>query len=365
MLKYFYFKKDSLEASKTLTNVQIQIGDSMTQSTTVAVDRIFTGSTKLDGDGIVEFVKWLCFVSEIELKYCPPRMYSLQKIVEISYYNMSRIRLQWTRIWNILGEHFNKAGCSTNEEVAFFAIDSLRQLAMKFLEKGEFANFRFQKDFLKPFEHIMKRNSSFSIRDMVLQCIAQMVKSQAQNIKSGWKNVFGVFHLAASQNNERILNFSFDIVTEIIRNYVEKYFMNIVDSFQDAIKCLSEFACNLLSPDISIEAIGHIRVCAGFVAREPNFFVDQGYEDLKSVPESDLVWMKGWFPILFELSCIINRCKLDVRTRGLTVMFEIIKTYGETFRTQWWNDLFNIVFRIFDNMKLPEALVEVILQFLY
>lgn len=47
-----------------------------------------------------------------------------------------------------------------NEDVAFFAVDSLRQLSMKFLEKGEFANFRFQKDFLRPFEHIMKRNRS-------------------------------------------------------------------------------------------------------------------------------------------------------------------------------------------------------------
>lgn len=31
---------------------------------------------------------------------------------------------------------------------------------MKFLEKGELANFRFQKDFLRPFEHIMKKNRS-------------------------------------------------------------------------------------------------------------------------------------------------------------------------------------------------------------
>ena len=124
----------------------------------VAVDRIFTGSARLDGDAIVEFVKWLCHVSEDELAATPARMYSLQKIVEISYYNMGRIRLQWTRIWNVIGEHFNKAGCNPNEEVAFFAVDSLRQLTMKFLEKGEFAHFRFQKEFLKPFEHIMKKN---------------------------------------------------------------------------------------------------------------------------------------------------------------------------------------------------------------
>lgn len=94
--------------SKTLANIQMQIGETVSQSVVVAVDRIFTGSVRLDGDAIVEFVKWLCYVSEDELAASPPRMYSLQKIVEISYYNMGRIRLQWTRIWNVLGEHFNK-----------------------------------------------------------------------------------------------------------------------------------------------------------------------------------------------------------------------------------------------------------------
>ena len=42
-------------------------------------------------------------------------------------------------------------------------------------------------------------------------------------------------------------------------------------------------------------------------------------------------------------------------------MFEIVKTYGEAFRPQWWKELFNIVFRIFDNMKLPESQIEVII----
>ena len=56
---------------------------------------------------------------------------------------MDRIRLQWMRSWNVIGEHFNKAGCNQNEEVAFFAVDPLRQLTIKFLEKIEFDNFRF------------------------------------------------------------------------------------------------------------------------------------------------------------------------------------------------------------------------------
>jgi len=45
--------------------------------------------------------------------------------------------------------------------------------------------------------------------------------------------------------------------------------------------------------------------------------------------------------------------------RGLTVMFEVMKTYGHTFEKHWWQDLFRIVFRIFDNMKLPEQQTEV------
>lgn len=338
-----------------------QINETGSQSVVVAVDRIFTGSVRLNGDAIIDFVRSLCIVSIEELNSFPPRMYSLQKIVEISYYNMGRIRLQWTRIWSIIGEHFNRAGCNPIDEIAFFSVDSLRQLAIKFLEKGEFASFRFQKDFLKPFEVIMKKNQSYAIRDMCVQCIAQMVKSQAQNLKSGWKNIFSVFHLAASSYDDRIVSLSFETLNEIIRQIADKYFLSILDSFTDAIKCLSEFACNPTQPDISIEAIGLIRQCALFVADRPRAFAENSGEDLKNVPEEDRVWVKGWFPILFELSCVINRCKLDVRTRGLTVMFEIMKTYGESFKQRWWKDVFNVVFRIFDNMKLPEAQVEVIL----
>ncbi|XP_062506854.1 brefeldin A-inhibited guanine nucleotide-exchange protein 1-like isoform X3 [Corticium candelabrum] len=334
---------------KRIAAIQESLGETSSQSVVVAVDRIFTGSMRLDAEAIVDFVEWLCVVSIDELSSPQgPRMYSLQKIVEISYYNMPRIRLEWSRIWQVLGDHFNKVGCHANEEVAIFAVDSLRQLAMKFLERGELPNFRFQKDFLRPFEHIMKRNRSPTIRDMVVRCVAQMVHSQATNIKSGWKNIFSVFHLAASDLDEGIVELAFQTTATIF----EQYFAATIDSFQDAVKCLSEFACNAAFPDTSMEAIRLIRHCAKHVADAPQMFREYGAEE--NVNEDDRVWVKGWFPVLFELSCVINRCKLDVRTRGLTVMFEVMKTYGSTFLQHWWRDLFRVVFRIFDNMKLPE-----------
>ncbi|XP_074598871.1 ADP ribosylation factor guanine nucleotide exchange factor Sec71 isoform X2 [Brevipalpus obovatus] len=344
------------------------INETSSQSVVVAVDRIFTGSTRLDGDAIVDFVNALCQVSEEELfSSHHPRMFSLQKIVEISYYNMGRIRLQWSRIWEVLGNHFNRVGCSGNEEVAFFAIDSLRQLSMKFIEKGEFANFRFQKDFLRPFEVIMEHNKSPAIRDMVVRCIAQMVNSQAKNIKSGWKNIFSVFRLSATESDESIVELSFQTTSHIINVHSEKNFHLMIDSFQDAVKCLSEFACNQKFPDTSMEAIRLIRICAQYVAERSNKFRDfvmetpskEGSPSASMITETDKEWIRGWFPILFELSYIVTNCKLDVRTRGLTVMFEIIKTHGDMFQKHWWNDLFKIIFNIMlGNMKMSDVETE-------
>lgn len=49
----------------------------------------------------------------------------------------------------------------------------------------------------------------------------------------------------------------------------EKYFHATIDSFQDAVKCLSEFACNASFPDTSMEAIRLIRNCAKYVYDNP------------------------------------------------------------------------------------------------
>jgi len=117
-------------------------------------------------------VQALCTVSWEEIESTTvteePRIYLLQKIVEISYYNMNRIRLEWSKIWSSLGEHFNKVGCHKNLRISTFAVDSLRQLSMKFLEKGELAHFQFQKDFLAPFAFIYVNNSSAQIKDLVI-----------------------------------------------------------------------------------------------------------------------------------------------------------------------------------------------------
>lgn len=57
------------------------------------IEQIFQNTVTLPSDVIVEFFTALCSISSEELNQIPPRVFSLQKLVEISYYNMSRIRM--------------------------------------------------------------------------------------------------------------------------------------------------------------------------------------------------------------------------------------------------------------------------------
>ncbi len=91
---------------------------------TVAADMVFSSSASLSGTAIVDFVQALSDVSWEEIQSSGltenPRLFSLQKLVEISYYNMGRIRMEWSNIWAILGEHLNMVCCHPNVHVSAF-----------------------------------------------------------------------------------------------------------------------------------------------------------------------------------------------------------------------------------------------------
>jgi brefeldin A-inhibited guanine nucleotide-exchange protein len=173
------------------------------QAMTVMVDRIFTGSNNLSGASIVSFVAALCEISWEEVSNTAPgvvRMYCLQRLIEMSFYNMGRIRLEWVNLWHKLGEHFIQVCTFPNAAVGFFALDKLRQLAMKFLDLEELSNFKFQKDFLRPFEEILIKSMDPKIKDMVLACIQQMIQAKSKKFRSGWKSIFAALSKSSKES---------------------------------------------------------------------------------------------------------------------------------------------------------------------
>ncbi|CAL8462959.1 g2493 [Coccomyxa elongata] len=227
------------------------------------LNRMFVRSGLLDSEAIVEFVRALCHVAQEELRpTAAPRVYSLTKIIEISHFNMSRIRLVWNRIWAVLSDFFVEVGCHKNLQVAMYSVDSLRQLATKFLERDELANYSFQNDFLKPFVIVMRLSKALEIRELIIRCVSQMVLARVSNVKSGWKSMFMVFTTAANDESPMIVRLAFDTVEKIVREHFDYITETEVTTFTDCVNCLIAFTNNPHSLDVSLNAIAFLRFCA-------------------------------------------------------------------------------------------------------
>ncbi|KAI5480603.1 sec7 guanine nucleotide exchange factor [Pseudohyphozyma bogoriensis] len=326
--------------------------EARTRNINITADMIFSSTPQLSGTAIVDFVQALSDVSWEEIQASglaeQPRVFCLQKLVEISYYNMNRIRLEWSNIWHILGEHFNQVTCHTNAKVSFLALDSLRQLAMRFLEKEELANFKFQKDFLKPFEYAMVHNNHPDARDMVLQCLHQMIQARVQNLRSGWRTMFGVFSAAAKVLNERIAVQAFDIVQSVNK----EHFSRIIEfgSFADLTVCITDFCKISKYQRASLQAIEMLREVIPMMLSCPECPLCPNSTVVKSEANAnDDPMLRFWFPVLFGFyDVIMNGEDLEVRKRALDYLFDTLKKHGQTFPPEFWDTVCKeVLFPIF------------------
>ena len=299
------------------------------------VDKVFTNTANLNGEQIVDFVKALTEVSWQEIQSSgqseEPRTYSLQKIVEISGYNMTRVRMEWTKIWQVLGEHFNHVGCHSNTSVVVFALNSLRQLSMRFMEIEELPGFKFQKDFLKPFEHIINNSNQVSVKDLVLRCLIQMIQARGQNIRSGWRTMFGVFTVAAREPYESIVNLAFDNVIQV---YNTRFGVVISQgAFADLIVCLTEFSKNMKFQKKSLQAIETLKSSVPKMLRTPEcpLSVNSGLAPdapqpgaIPKQPTRQTQEEQFWFPVLFAFHDVLMTGEdLEVRSRFVSLSCHI------------------------------------------
>ncbi|KAI1006015.1 Protein transport protein [Podosphaera aphanis] len=331
-----------------------------------SVDRIFTSTANLSGVAIVHFVKALTDVSWEEIKISgqneSPRTYSLQKLVEISYYNMTRVRFEWTNIWAILGEHFNRVGCYNNIAVVFFALDSLRQLSMRFLEIEELPGFKFQKDFLKPFEHVISNSTVVTVKDMALRCLIQMIQARGENIRSGWRTMLGVFTIAAKEPHESIVNLAFENVSQV---YKTRFGVVISQgAFADLIVCLTEFSKNVKFQKKGLQAMETLNsiiptMLKTFecpISHKARAEADSLMKpaEVTKISEADTSQEDAfWFPVLFAFHDVLMTGEdLEVRSNSLNYLFDALIRYGGDFPPSFWDTLWrHLLYPIFMVLK--------------
>ncbi|KAK6202334.1 guanine nucleotide exchange protein for ADP-robosylation factor [Scheffersomyces amazonensis] len=309
----------------------------------VAVDKVFANSANLSGEAIVDFVKALSKLALEEIQSSGqsdnPRTFALQKVVDICGYNMNRIRLEWSQLWSILGETFNEVGCHSSIQISFFAIDSLRQMSMTFLEIEELSHFKFQKEFLKPFGYIIVHNGSLEVKGFVLECINHMILAKASKIKSGWKTIFEVLTAAAKENKESLVMTAYKLANWIHKDYIAE--VRAQDSFKELVICFTTLAKNerfqrvsLLSLDVLSRLINHIAQYS-FTESDSTTSTTNGVGN--GADKSELL-DKLWFPLLEGfVDIIMQGDELEVRARALNYLFTVISQYGEYFEIPFWD----------------------------
>ncbi|KAA3463053.1 brefeldin A-inhibited guanine nucleotide-exchange protein 1 [Gossypium australe] len=326
------------------------------------LNHVFAHSQRLNSEAIVAFVKALCKVSISELQSpTDPRVFSLTKLVEIAHYNMNRIRLVWSRMWNVLSDFFVSVGLSENLSVAIFVMDSLRQLAMKFLEREELANYNFQNEFLRPFVIIMWKSNSTEIRELIVRCISQMVLSRVRNVKSGWKSVFSVFTAAAADEHKNVVLLAFETMEKIVREYFPYITETEAATFTDCVRCLIRFTNSRFNSDVSLNAIAFLRFCAfklaegGLVCTDKSsgssvstvIKDDSGVQSFRDIDDPG----SYWGPLLTGLSKLTSDSRLAIRKSSLEVLFNILNDHGHLFSETFWLGVFSsVVLPIFDGV---------------
>ncbi|XP_028553370.1 brefeldin A-inhibited guanine nucleotide-exchange protein 2 isoform X2 [Dendrobium catenatum] len=331
------------------------------------MNHIFAQSQKLNSEAIIDFVKALCKVALEELRsMSDPRVFSLTKIVEISHCNMSRIRLVWSSIWNVLSDFFVTIGCSDNLSISIFAIDSLRQLAMKFLDREELANYNFQKEFMKPFIIVMRKSRSVEIRELIIRCVSQLVFSRVKSVKSGWRSMFMVFTTASYDEHKNIVLLAFEILERIIKDYFPYITETENATFTDCINCLIAFTNSRFSKDFSSQAISFLLFCASRLAEGD--FGKNMVASANNVPSSPLLEKREktntarfadkddhlllWFPLLAGLSELTFDMRAEIRKSALQALFYTLENYGHIFSLPLWDRVFDFVlFPLFDYVR--------------
>ena len=226
--------KDDLKSRPSMKNIEKEISINLQKKdiiskniSDVICDGIFSKTEKFDEESIIDFVTSLCIVSKSELtEYYHKRVFSLIKLSEVADFNIYRIQVQWVKIWKLIGEHFVYVITlkDQNQNIWTNALDNLKQIIGKLLQKQDLSIYNFQMDFFKPFEIIFRETKGSPERgQFVISYIYFIVGQYGRNIHSGWIVIFRILKEGFQRNDPRING---DIKATLQKIYEENLIIN-------------------------------------------------------------------------------------------------------------------------------------------
>ncbi|KAL3918887.1 MAG: hypothetical protein SGILL_004029 [Bacillariaceae sp.] len=282
-------------------------------------------------------------------------IYNLQKLVEVTHYNMdSRPRLVFADIWTTVSAHLTSTALHSNPAVAMYAVDSFRQLCTQYLQREELGVFEFQRRFLKPLETVMARSEISTTKELLLKCVERIILmfgspregTQGGQLRSGWRPVLTVLGLAGRDPDDEIAKLGFDLLTTQIKECLEQCadgeeatnaqgfllverFIDLVDALliyvegpheEMSLQCIDDLLklCDFLADESTVSPL--VRKRRSTLSIGP----DNGADKDEAAKNEEL---ELWWPILLGLSRSVGDARKKVRRKGLESLLKIILTH--------------------------------------
>lgn len=345
------------------------------------IEAIYERSSSLSAVAVKEFVLQLCQVSRLEIAvgnniapdsdlnqvayrqkhtlldsklasgeqfhHTQPNIYNLQKLVEVTHYNMdTRPRLLFADIWVTVADHLTNVALHSNVAIAMYAVDSFRQLSIQYLKREELEAFEFQKRFLKPLVTVMARSDQNSTKELLLNCVGRIIhvfnnedsiaekRTDKGGLRSGWVPILNILGLGGQDNDETIAQMSFKILSNEIKlclHNSDHPDVLLTEHFVDTVRALIMFAngphdelCPLAIDLIValVEFLDSIKTASIHGTKKQN----DTSENIKkrSGTQTETENLEFWWPVLLGLSQAIGDDRSDVRTKALDALVGII-----------------------------------------
>lgn len=348
---------------------------------TSMIDAVFLNSVKLNNDAFSHFSEALCKISDKELSEEESRKYSLGRLVETISVNLTpenhyaRIRAVWPPLWkSCLFAHYMKFGTGNSHENSMTVIDSLRQVAAKFLECASLAqDEKFQQTYLRPFHEIIQQSDNNFIRELIIECVGNLTMKFYPYINSGWHLVLHTLSWANRiipnlapvviprkkyTESAQIIQLGFDFTSScLLEACLDKICAN--DSFVACVSCLSAFAKQQLLPQIALRSIELLtETCAKQIVSgrvKPLGPIENEPENVRFSEKIDF-HAQIWRPIMLQLSSSASEARIEMRIRSLETLFKMLKETGKLFSSGFWIMIFNdVLFPIFNEITAKPA----------
>jgi brefeldin A-inhibited guanine nucleotide-exchange protein len=368
------------------------------------IEAIYERSSSLSAHAVKEFVVQLCLVSRAEISvgtnnrmgdinqvayrqkhallnsssnahasgdqfhHTQPNIYNLQKLVEVTHYNMvSRPRLLFSEIWLTVADHLTDTALHSNPAIAMYAVDSFRQLSIQYLQRDELEVFEFQRRFLKPLETIMALSKQTSTKELLLNCVARLMHVFGTNavnnesgskrkggLRSGWVPILTILGIGGRDDDKGIAQMSFSALSGEIKLCLHEGRHQDVLLNEHFVETVNALLMIVGGPHdkICIQAIDQLTVVTDALANgsiSPPQMKRKSFAKTlvaeEAIADDSKHQLEFWWPVLLGLSRTIGDSRYEVRSKSLEALFGIInKHFFPSSQTSDWENL-QLIFR--------------------